>query len=57
VETETETETNFSFFRVVPQDTILFNDTVMYNIMYGNPNATKEDVSREREKRRDRGEE
>lgn len=31
---------------VVPQDTILFNDTIMYNILYGNPNATKEDVSR-----------
>ncbi len=29
---------------VVPQDTVLFNDTVFYNILYGNPNASKEDV-------------
>lgn len=26
---------------VVPQDTVLFNDTIYYNIAYGNPNATK----------------
>jgi ABC-type transport system involved in Fe-S cluster assembly fused permease/ATPase subunit len=29
---------------VVPQDTVLFNDTIYYNIQYGNPQATKEDV-------------
>eukprot|EP01133_Synstelium_polycarpum_P002670 gene2670-3086_t len=29
---------------VVPQDTVLFNDTIYYNISYGNPNATKEQV-------------
>ncbi|KAG0582977.1 hypothetical protein M758_3G101900 [Ceratodon purpureus] len=29
---------------VVPQDTILFNDTIMYNIAYGRPNATQEQV-------------
>jgi ATP-binding cassette subfamily B protein len=29
---------------VVPQDTVLFNDTIYYNILYGNPQATKEDV-------------
>ena len=29
---------------VVPQDTILFNETVMYNLKYANPNATNEDV-------------
>ncbi|KAM9990016.1 hypothetical protein ACTFIY_006059 [Dictyostelium cf. discoideum] len=29
---------------VVPQDTVLFNDTIYYNIAYGNPNATKEQV-------------
>jgi ATP-binding cassette, subfamily B, heavy metal transporter len=29
---------------VVPQDTVLFNDTIYYNIQYGNPEATKEDV-------------
>ena len=29
---------------VVPQDTVLFNDTVGYNIAYGRENATQEDV-------------
>ncbi|KYQ88426.1 ABC transporter B family protein [Tieghemostelium lacteum] len=29
---------------VVPQDTVLFNDTIYYNIAYGNPHATKEQV-------------
>ncbi|EFA84369.1 ABC transporter B family protein [Heterostelium album PN500] len=29
---------------VVPQDTVLFNDTILYNISYGNPNATREQV-------------
>jgi len=29
---------------VVPQDTVLFNDTIYYNIAYGNPLATKEDI-------------
>ena len=29
---------------VVPQDTVLFNDTVYYNIAYGRPDATKEEV-------------
>ncbi len=29
---------------VVPQDTVLFNDTVGYNIAYGRENATKHDV-------------
>lgn len=29
---------------VVPQDTVLFNDTIYYNISYGNPLASKEDV-------------
>jgi len=29
---------------VVPQDTCLFDDTVLYNIKYGRPNATKEEV-------------
>ncbi|KAI8364442.1 hypothetical protein BD560DRAFT_355062 [Blakeslea trispora] len=31
---------------VVPQDTVLFNDTIMYNIRYGDVNATDEDVYR-----------
>jgi ATP-binding cassette subfamily B protein len=29
---------------VVPQDTVLFNDTIMYNIRYGRPEASDEDV-------------
>ncbi|HEY9223953.1 MAG TPA: ABC transporter ATP-binding protein/permease [Variovorax sp.] len=29
---------------IVPQDTVLFNDTVEYNIAYGRPNATREEV-------------
>ena len=29
---------------VVPQDTVLFNDTVGYNIAYGRENATQQDV-------------
>ena len=29
---------------VVPQDTVLFNDTIYYNISYGNPLASQEDV-------------
>ena len=29
---------------VVPQDTVLFNDTIEYNIRYGRPDATTEEV-------------
>jgi ATP-binding cassette subfamily B protein len=29
---------------VVPQDTVLFNDTILYNIQYGRPGATLEEV-------------
>ena len=29
---------------VVPQDTVLFNDTIGYNILYGRPEATMEEV-------------
>jgi len=29
---------------IVPQDTVLFNDTVRYNIAYGRPEATPDDV-------------
>ena len=29
---------------VVPQDTVLFNDTIYYNIAYGRPEATREEV-------------
>jgi ATP-binding cassette, subfamily B, heavy metal transporter len=29
---------------IVPQDTVLFNDTIYYNIQYGQPSATREEV-------------
>jgi ATP-binding cassette subfamily B protein len=29
---------------VVPQDTVLFNDTIRYNIAYGRPDATEEEI-------------
>jgi ATP-binding cassette subfamily B protein len=29
---------------IVPQDTVLFNDTIRYNIRYGRPSATDEEV-------------
>jgi len=29
---------------VVPQDTVLFNDTILYNIRYGRPEATDDEV-------------
>jgi ATP-binding cassette subfamily B protein len=29
---------------IVPQDTVLFNDTIEYNIGYGKPGASKEDI-------------
>ena len=29
---------------IVPQDTVLFNDTIRYNIRYGRPSASDEDV-------------
>jgi ATP-binding cassette subfamily B protein len=31
---------------LVPQDTVLFNDTIAYNIAYGQPGASQEDVER-----------
>jgi ABC-type transport system involved in Fe-S cluster assembly fused permease/ATPase subunit len=31
---------------VVPQDTVLFNDTIYYNIAYGRPGASREEVER-----------
>jgi len=31
---------------IVPQDTVLFNDTIAYNIAYGRPTATREEVER-----------
>ncbi len=29
---------------IVPQDTVLFNDTLYYNIAYGRPDASREDI-------------
>jgi len=29
---------------IVPQDTVLFNDTIYYNIAYGRPDATRDDI-------------
>jgi ABC-type transport system involved in Fe-S cluster assembly fused permease/ATPase subunit len=29
---------------VVPQDTVLFNDTIYYNVAYGRPDATREEI-------------
>ncbi|WOI54867.1 ABC transporter ATP-binding protein/permease [Palleronia sp. LCG004] len=29
---------------VVPQDTVLFNDTILYNIAYGRPDASREEI-------------
>ena len=29
---------------IVPQDTVLFNDTISYNIAYGRPGATQEEI-------------
>lgn len=29
---------------IVPQDTVLFNDTIKYNIGYGNPNASDDEI-------------
>ena len=29
---------------VVPQDTVLFNDTILYNIAYGRPDATRAEI-------------
>ena len=29
---------------MVPQDTVLFNDTIRYNIRYGRPDATDAEV-------------
>lgn len=29
---------------IVPQDTVLFNEDIYYNIAYGRPNATKEEI-------------
>ena len=35
-----------SFIGIVPQEPILFNNTIEFNIAYGNPRAKKEDITR-----------
>ncbi|MFT5869444.1 MAG: ABC-type transport system involved in Fe-S cluster assembly fused permease/ATPase subunit [Paracoccaceae bacterium] len=37
-------ESLHSMIGVVPQDTVLFNDTIRYNIAYGRPGATYEEI-------------
>ena len=32
------------YIAVIPQNGILFNDTIIFNLLYGNPNATFEEV-------------
>ncbi|EIC23367.1 ABCB family ABC transporter ATP-binding protein/permease [Thiorhodovibrio frisius] len=31
---------------IVPQDTVLFNDSILYNLSYGRPDATSEEIER-----------
>jgi ABC-type transport system involved in Fe-S cluster assembly fused permease/ATPase subunit len=31
---------------IVPQDTVLFNDSILYNLAYGRPDATRRDIER-----------
>jgi ATP-binding cassette subfamily B protein len=31
---------------IVPQDTVLFNDSILYNLSYGRPETTREDIER-----------
>ena len=33
-----------SLIGIVPQDTVLFNDTIHYNIAYGNPGASEDEI-------------
>lgn len=41
---ETTQESLRDAIGIVPQDTVLFNDTIRYNIEYGRPGASREDV-------------
>ncbi len=41
---ELDTESLRAAIGIVPQDTVLFNDTIEYNIRYGRPDATKDEV-------------
>jgi len=31
---------------IVPQDTVLFHESILYNIQYGNPNASQQDIEK-----------
>lgn len=39
-----KTESFRKYISVIPQNGILFNDTIRFNLQYGNPNATDEDI-------------
>lgn len=41
---ELDTQSLRAAIGIVPQDTVLFNDTIEYNIRYGRPDATKDEV-------------
>jgi ATP-binding cassette, subfamily B, heavy metal transporter len=43
---EVQQQTLRASLGIVPQDTVLFNDTVYYNIAYGRPDAAREEVER-----------
>jgi len=43
---ELEYNTYSQFLGVVPQDTILFNDSIMFNLKYAKPDASEEEVVR-----------
>ncbi|EGG14283.1 ABC transporter B family protein [Cavenderia fasciculata] len=44
--TDLETDSLRKNIGVVPQDVVLFNDTILYNLAYGNPNATREQIEK-----------
>jgi len=43
---ELDTDSLRAAIGIVPQDTILFNDSIEYNIRYGRPDASREEVMR-----------
>uniref|UniRef100_A0A915AF47 Iron-sulfur clusters transporter ABCB7, mitochondrial n=1 Tax=Parascaris univalens TaxID=6257 RepID=A0A915AF47_PARUN len=44
--TEVDLESLRKAIAVVPQDSVLFHDTIFYNLQYGNPRASREEVYR-----------
>ena len=34
------------YISIIPQNGILFNDSILYNLQYSNPNASREDIIR-----------